>query len=172
MSTKLGDGVVMAEVVESRPARSALVPILLVLGIVGAIGAFFLATAVLLVAVAAITVRPQPISPEEDQPGIVNVTDQTFEAEVMNADLAGPILVDFHADWCGPCQSQGKILKRFAAEHSDVKIAKVDVDQNPALASRYNVRSIPTLLVVKHGEVTDKYVGLANEAKLEKMLKR
>lgn len=172
MSAKPGEQVVTAEVVNSRPAKSSLAPILLVLGILGGIGFLFFAALVLLVAVAAFSLRTGPAIPEPEAAGIVNVTDQTFAAEVLDPDLAGPILVDFHASWCGPCRTQGKILTRFAANNADVKIAKVDVDQNPELASRYDVRSIPTLLIVKHGEVTAQHVGLASESELTALLQQ
>src|SRR5262245_54346152 len=134
MSAKYNEPVIVAELVDNRPARSPLFPILLVLGIVVALGAFLLATGALVVVVGLLTARPQAAEPpttEEAIAGIVNVTDATFAAEVMSADLPGPILVDFHADWCGPCRTQGKILKRYLAKHSDVKIAKINVDENP-----------------------------------------
>lgn len=175
MSAKYNEPVIVAELVDNRPARSPLFPILLVLGIVGAIGAFLLATGALVAVVGLLTARPQTIDPPTTEgavTGIVNVTDATFAAEVMSADLPGPILVDFHADWCGPCRTQGQILQRYAAKHSDVKIAKVDVDQNLRLASEYDVRSIPTLLVVKGGQVTARHTGVARERDLAALLRQ
>ena len=91
---------------------------------------------------------------------IVTLTAENFEDEVLNSDV--PVLVDFWAEWCGPCKAIGPILDQIAAEIGDkAKIGKVDVDSNQDLAASYSVRSIPLLLFFKDGEVKDQVVGAA-----------
>ena len=99
---------------------------------------------------------------------VLHVTDATFEEQVLKADK--PVLVDFWATWCGPCQMQGPILEELAAEREDVIIAKVDVDQNQNLAMQYRVMSIPTLMVFRGGQAVASAVGLQNKAALNQML--
>ena len=82
-----------------------------------------------------------------------------------------PVLVDFYADWCGPCQAQTPVLEAFAATHSnDVEVVKVNIDEHPQLASTYGVRSIPTLKLFENGEVTDTRVGVSSATQLEALL--
>jgi len=86
--------------------------------------------------------------------------DQAFETEVLKSDI--PVLVDFYADWCGPCQAIAPQLEDIAqTEHGDVAIVKLDVDANPAAAAAYNVQSIPTLILFKNGEPVERIIGLA-----------
>ncbi|GJQ33979.1 MAG: thioredoxin [Ignavibacteriaceae bacterium] len=88
----------------------------------------------------------------------LNVTDSTFEQEVIKS--AEPVLVDFWAAWCGPCKMIAPILEEMAPEYAGkLKIAKLDVDSNPVIATKYGIRSIPTLLVFKNGVVVDQIVG-------------
>ena len=99
---------------------------------------------------------------------ILHVTEANFDIQVLQADK--PVLVDFWATWCGPCQMQAPILEELAKERDDVIIAKVDVDQNPNLAQKYRVMSIPMLAVFKNGQPVVSAVGLQNKATLNEML--
>lgn len=85
------------------------------------------------------------------------VTDSDFEAEVLKSDT--PVLVDFWAEWCGPCRALAPSLDALAAEKSGVKVVKVNIDENPNAPTKYGVRSIPTLLIFKGGEVVAQNVG-------------
>jgi thioredoxin 1 len=93
---------------------------------------------------------------------------QNFAELVLNSDV--PVLVDFYADWCGPCRMIAPVLDELARETTDAKIVKVNVDQSPELAARYGVNSIPNLKVFDEGKVVDEHVGLADKARLKKML--
>ena len=89
---------------------------------------------------------------------IKHVTDASFEDDVLKAN--GPVLLDFWAEWCGPCKMIGPSLEEIAKEmDGKVKITKLNIDENPELAARFGVRSIPTLMVFKDGEVADIKVG-------------
>jgi thioredoxin 1 len=81
-----------------------------------------------------------------------------------------PVLVDFYADWCRPCQQLAPLLEELAAETPDARIVKVNVDHSPSLAAEYGVNSIPSLKVFKKGEVTDQVVGLASKNQLRALL--
>ncbi len=88
----------------------------------------------------------------------VEVTDATFEQEVMNSDL--PVVVDFWAVWCGPCKMIAPIMEEFAREYAGkVKIAKVDVDNNPNIAVKFGIRSIPTVMYFNGGKMVDQVIG-------------
>lgn len=83
-----------------------------------------------------------------------------------------PVLVDFHADWCGPCKMQDPILEKIAKEiKGKAKIIKIDVDKNQAVASKYQVRSIPTLILFKNGQIMWRQAGVANEDQLLEVIK-
>ena len=97
--------------------------------------------------------------------GVVTLTTATFDETVASSDL--PIVVDFWAEWCGPCKMIAPILQEIAAEHAGaITIAKLNVDENPDLAMRYSVMSIPTLLVFNNGEVAKKLVGAKGKGAL------
>ena len=99
-------------------------------------------------------------------PNIVTLTQENFSAEVLKAST--PVLVDFWAEWCGPCKMIGPILDELAEEYNGrVKIGKVDIDQYQSLAAEYSVRSIPTLLLFHQGQVAAQMVGLRSKRDLK-----
>ncbi|MDO4474726.1 MAG: thioredoxin [Eubacteriales bacterium] len=88
---------------------------------------------------------------------IIHINENNFEAEVLNSDK--PVLLDFFATWCGPCQMVGPILEEIAEERTDIKVAKVDIDEQMALARKFRVMSVPTLVVMKDGEIVNRALG-------------
>ncbi len=96
--------------------------------------------------------------------GIVTLTTSTFDETVASSEV--PILVDFWAEWCGPCKMIAPILSEIATENPGIKIAKLNVDENPDIAMRFNVMSIPTLLVFNQGEVQKRLVGAKGKGQL------
>ena len=88
---------------------------------------------------------------------VMHVTKENFEAEVLQSEK--PVLVDFWAGWCGPCKMVAPVLDEIAAEVADVKITKVNVDEQPELAQKFQVMSIPTMVLIKEGKVVDTTVG-------------
>ena len=98
--------------------------------------------------------------------GTIAVTDSTFDAEVKNSDI--PVVVDFWAEWCGPCKQIGPALEELSREmEGKIKIAKVDVDSNPDTASRLGIRGIPALFIFKDGEIVSNRSGAAPKASLQ-----
>ena len=96
------------------------------------------------------------------------VTEQTFENEVLGAGQ--PVLVDFWAEWCGPCHAIAPVLDQIASERSDLKVVKLNIDEEPAVAQRYGVMSIPTLILFKDGEPAAAAVGAMPKSMLEQKL--
>ena len=99
----------------------------------------------------------------------LHITKSNFEAEVLNSDK--PVLVDFWASWCGPCQMVLPIIEELASELTDVKIGKVNVDEEMALARQFRVMSIPTLIVFKDGKVAQTAIGARSKEEILEMLR-
>jgi thioredoxin 1 len=100
---------------------------------------------------------------------IVHVSDDTFEAKVLQASR--PVLVDFWAEWCGPCKAIAPILDQIAIDFQDrIDIAKVDVEGSQSTAMKYGIRSIPTLMLFKGGVVEAQHVGIVSKEQLQKLL--
>jgi thioredoxin 1 len=102
--------------------------------------------------------------------GATLVTEKNFEQEVLKA--SEPVLVDFFAEWCGPCKAMAPALEQVAAElQGKLKVVKVDVDKSPEIAQRYRIQAMPTLMIFKDGEVADHHVGaLVQKSKLEQWI--
>ena len=96
--------------------------------------------------------------------GIVHLSASTFDEHVQGSDK--PVVVDFWAEWCGPCRAIAPILEEIATERDDIAVAKLNVDDHPELAMRFNVMSIPTLLVFSGGEVSKRVVGAKGKTQL------
>ncbi len=99
---------------------------------------------------------------------IITITEENFESEVLQSDK--PVLLDFWASWCGPCRMVSPIVEEISNERTDVKVGKINIDEQPQLASQYGVMSIPTLMVLKNGEVAEKAVGARPKPLILKML--
>ena len=87
----------------------------------------------------------------------LHINKDNFHKEVLNSDK--PVLLDFFASWCGPCRMVAPILDEIAAEREDIKVCKVNIDEQPELASRFRIMSVPTLMVLKDGQVTEQSIG-------------
>ena len=89
----------------------------------------------------------------------VTLTDENFESEVIKSKQ--PVLVDFWAEWCGPCKMLGPIIEELSKEYTGkVKVAKINVDDNPSLSSKFGIRSIPTLILFKNGQIVEQLIGM------------
>ena len=98
----------------------------------------------------------------------INVNKNNFDQEILNSDK--PVLLDFWASWCGPCRMVSPIVDEIAAERSDIKVGKINVDEQPELAAQFGVMSIPTLVVMKNGKLANKTVGAKPKAQILAML--
>jgi thioredoxin 1 len=92
------------------------------------------------------------------------VSDSQFDAEVLNS--SGPVLVDFWAEWCGPCKQLGPVIDEIAGERSDLKVTKVNIDESPEAPQKYGVRGIPTMMIFKDGKVIGTKVGALPKSKV------
>ena len=100
---------------------------------------------------------------------VQNFNDSNFDQEVLHSDV--PVMVDFYADWCGPCRMVSPIVEELAGQYTGkVKVGKLNVDESSAVARKYNVMSIPTLLFVKNGQVVDQIVGALPKDKIQQHL--
>ena len=99
---------------------------------------------------------------------VLHITKDTFEAEVLKSDK--PVLLDFFAVWCGPCKMIAPVLDEIAEEREDIKVCKINVDEEPELAAKYQVMSIPTLFVIKDGQVVNQSLGAKPKAQILAML--
>lgn len=100
---------------------------------------------------------------------IIHLTQENFQTEALQSDI--PVLIDFYADWCGPCKMLSPIIEELAAESTAYKVCKVNVDNAPDLAAKYGVMSIPTLIVLKDGQVAQQAVGARSKEAIQAMLK-
>ena len=99
----------------------------------------------------------------------ITITSENFNSEVINSDK--PVLLDFWAEWCGPCRMLAPVLADFAERHDDVKVGKVNVDQQGALAAAFGIMSIPTLILFRDGKPAAQRIGLQSAAALEQFIK-
>ena len=105
-----------------------------------------------------------------DSENILEIDDDSFEAEAMSGDK--PVFVDFWAPWCGPCRAIGPIVEQLADAYGDqMKFAKCNVDNSPATPTKYGIRSIPTLMIFKNGEVVEQITGVVSKVRLEESIK-
>ena len=101
---------------------------------------------------------------ETTETAVIDVNTNNFETEVINSDKK--VLIDFYADWCGPCNRLSPIVDKVSVDNKDVKFVRIDVDKNEELMTKYNVRSIPTLVVIENGKEINRSVGLIPEDKI------
>ena len=106
---------------------------------------------------------------EEENMSVIKVNDDTFEQEVLKSSI--PVLVDFYADWCGPCKMLSPTVDEVATENDDIKVVKVNVDESQNVAIKYQVMSIPTLVVIKNGNEINRSVGVIDKAEILSMIK-
>ncbi len=99
---------------------------------------------------------------------VIKISKENFASEVLSSDK--PVLLDFYADWCGPCRMVGPIVSEISDDRSDVKVGKINVDEQPELAAQFQVMSIPMLAVIKNGTLENQAVGYRSKEQIEAML--
>lgn len=99
---------------------------------------------------------------------VIKISKENFQNEVINSEKS--VLLDFYADWCGPCRMVGPIVSEISEERSDVKVGKINVDEQPELAAQFQVMSIPMLAVIKNGKLVNQAVGYRTKEQIEAML--
>ena len=99
---------------------------------------------------------------------VLKITEKNFEVEVLKSEKT--VVLDFYADWCGPCKMQSPVIDKLAEEILDIKVGKINVDENSKLAERYGIMSIPTIIIIKNGEVCKQFVGLTPKEKIKESL--
>ena len=105
---------------------------------------------------------------EVDNTSVIEVTDQTFEQEVLNSDK--PVLIDFYADWCVPCRIFSPIVEEVAQENSNIKVVKVNVDESQEITTKYQVMSMPTLVVIENGTEVTRSIGIISKSEILDMI--
>ncbi len=109
------------------------------------------------------------VNEEGNKLEIKHINEENFKNEVLSSSET--VLVDFYAEWCNPCKMLSKVIEEFRAENDNIKIVKVNIDENEKLATDYNIMSIPTLVVIKNGEEINRSVGLINKSQVEQLVK-
>lgn len=99
---------------------------------------------------------------------VIKITKDNFEEKVMNSDV--PVMIDFWAEWCGPCRMFSPVVEELGEEMDNAKICKVNVDDEPEIAGKFGIMSIPTVVIIKNGEVVNTAVGVQSKEAVKKML--
>ena len=92
---------------------------------------------------------------------VLKLTNKNFEEEILNGEITA--IVDFYAEWCGPCKMMSPIIDEIATENPNIKVAKINVDENEELAAKYNIMSIPTIIIFKNGNVHKQFIGVTSK---------
>jgi len=92
---------------------------------------------------------------------VLKITNKNFEEEILNGEITA--IVDFYAEWCGPCKMMSPIIDEIATENPNIKVAKINVDENEELAAKYNIMSIPTIIIFKNGNVHKQFIGVTSK---------